>query len=48
MNGVVAGRTYNLNLTVYGPKNISIEVEATAWQEGGDIEIDTEIDKMDK
>ena len=45
VNGVVAGRTYNLNLTVYGPKNISIEVEATAWQEGGDIEIDTEIDK---
>lgn len=42
VNGVIAGRTYNLNITVYGPKQISIEVEATAWQEGGDIEIDTE------
>ena len=37
-----AGRTYNLNLTVYGPKLLSIEVKATPWKEGGDIDVDME------
>lgn len=45
VKGLVAGRTYNLNLTVYGPKQISIEVKATPWKEGGDIEVDTEQDQ---
>ena len=45
VNGVVAGRTYNLNITVYGPKKIAIEVQATAWQNGGDAELDTEEDQ---
>lgn len=45
VKGLVAGMTYNLNLTVYGPKQISIEVKATPWKEGGDIEVDTEQDQ---
>lgn len=40
-----AGRTYNLNLTVYGPKIIRVEVKATPWEQGGDIELDTEDDR---
>lgn len=42
VNGVVAGKTYNLNITVYGPKQISIEVEATPWKDGGDVDVDIE------
>lgn len=41
-----AGQTYNLNLTVYGPKQISIEVKANPWEDGGDAELDTEDDKV--
>ena len=48
VNGVVGGRTYNLNITVYGPKQISIEVEATAWEDGGDINVDTETGQAKK
>lgn len=40
--GLVAGRTYNLNITVYGPKQISIEVEASPWKDGGDVDVDIE------
>ena len=40
--GLMAGRTYFLNITVYGPKQISIEVEATPWKDGGDIDVDIE------
>ena len=40
--GFVAGKTYNLNITVYGPKQISIDVEATPWKDGGDVDIDIE------
>lgn len=47
VNGVVAGKTYNLNLTVYGPKEISIEVKATPWKNGGDINVDIEDDRQD-
>lgn len=38
----VGGKTYNLNITVYGPKQISIDVEATPWKDGGDVDIDIE------
>lgn len=44
-NGFVAGKTYNLNITVYGPKQISINVEATPWKEGGDVDVDIEEDQ---
>lgn len=47
VNGVVAGKTYNLNLTVYGPKEIFIEVKATPWKNGGDINVDMEDDRLD-
>jgi len=40
--GLVAGKTYNLNITVYGPKQISIDVEASPWKDGGDVNIDIE------
>lgn len=40
--GLEAGRTYNLNITVYGPKLISIEVEASPWKDGGDLDVDIE------
>ena len=40
--GFMAGREYNLNITVYGPKQISIEVKASPWRDGGDIDIDIE------
>lgn len=40
--GLMAGRIYNLNITVYGPKQISIEVEATPWKDGGDVDVDIE------
>ena len=42
--GFVAGKTYNLNITVYGPKQISIDVEATPWKDGGDVDVDMEDD----
>lgn len=42
--GFVKGRTYNINITVYGPKQISIDVEATPWKDGGDVEVDMEDD----
>ena len=45
INGSVAGKTYNLNITVYGPKVISIEIEATPWKNGGNVEVDTEGNK---
>ena len=44
-NGFVAGKTYNLNITVYGPKQISIDVEATPWKDGGDVDVDIEGNK---
>lgn len=46
INGLVAGKTYNLNLTVYGPKQIIIEVVATPWKNGGDINVDMEEDNI--
>lgn len=42
--GFVKGRTYNINITVYGPKQISIDVEATPWKDGGDVDVDMEDD----
>ena len=42
VNGFVAGKTYNLNITVYGPKIITIEVKASPWLNGGDADIDIE------
>lgn len=45
-SGFMAGREYNLNITVYGPKQISIEVKASPWRDGGDIDIDIEDDQQ--
>lgn len=47
INGVVAGKTYNLNITVYGPKQISLEIEASPWKNGGDINVDMEDDRLE-
>lgn len=47
-NGFVAGLEYNLNITVYGPKQISIEVKASPWRDGGDIDLDLEDDILKK
>lgn len=44
-SGFMAGREYNMNITVYGPKKISIEIEASPWINGGDIDVDIENDK---
>ena len=41
-SGFMAGREYNLNITVYGPKQISIEIQASPWKNGGDIDVDLE------
>lgn len=46
--GFVKGRTYNINITVYGPKQISIDVEASPWKDGGDVDIDMEDDIINK
>lgn len=47
IGGFVAGKTYNLNITVYGPKQISIEVIAAPWENGGDLDINTEDDRIE-
>lgn len=39
-DGFVAGKNYNVNITVYGLEEISIDATLTAWGEGGDIDID--------
>ena len=44
VNGFIAGKTYHLNITVYGPKQISIDVEASPWKDGGDVDVDMEDD----
>lgn len=39
-DGFVAGKNYNVNITVYGLKEIEIKASLTAWEDGGDITID--------
>lgn len=38
--GFVAGKNYNINITVYGLQEIAVDATLTAWEEGGDIDID--------
>lgn len=38
--GFVAGKNYNINITVYGLQEIAVDATLTAWGEGGDIDID--------
>lgn len=38
--GFLAGTNYNINITVYGLQNIEVDATLTAWEEGGDIDID--------
>lgn len=35
-----AGSSYNVNITVWGLEQISIKASLTAWEEGGDINLD--------
>lgn len=35
-----AGKQYNVKFTVYGLSEIVLEFELTAWEEGGDLEVD--------
>ena len=39
-DGFVAGKNYNVNITVYGLEEIKIDATLTAWGEGGNITID--------
>ena len=39
-DGFVAGKNYNVNITVYGLEEISIDATLTAWEAGEDIDID--------
>lgn len=39
-NSFEAGKNYNVNITVYGLKEIEIKASLTAWEDGGDITID--------
>lgn len=39
-DGFVAGKNYNVNITVYGLEEIEIKASLTAWEDGGDITID--------
>lgn len=39
-DGFKAGYNYNVNLTVYGLEEIVVDATLTAWEEGGDIDID--------
>ena len=39
-NSFEAGKNYNVNITVYGLEEISIDATLTAWGEGGNITID--------
>lgn len=38
--GFLAGTNYNINITVYGLRNIEVDATLPAWEEGGDIDID--------
>lgn len=38
--GFVAGKNYNINITVYGLQEIAVDATLTAWEEGGNIDID--------
>lgn len=38
-DGFVAGKNYNVNITVYGLEEISIDATLTAWEAGEDIDI---------
>lgn len=38
--GFLAGTNYNINITVYGLRNIVVDATLPAWEEGGDIDID--------
>lgn len=38
--GFLAGTNYNINITVYGLQEIAVDATLTAWEEGGDIDID--------
>lgn len=38
--GFLAGKNYNINITVYGLQEIAVDATLTAWGEGGDIDID--------
>ena len=31
---------YDVNITIYGLRNIEVEATLKAWEDGGDIEID--------
>lgn len=35
-----AGSMYDVNITIYGLRNIEVEATLKAWEDGGDIEID--------
>lgn len=35
-----AGKQYNVKFTVYGLSEIKLEFELTAWEDGGDLEVD--------
>lgn len=41
------GKSYNVYITIYGFEKIEVSAELTAWEMGGDIEIDIE-DKVSK
>lgn len=41
-DGFVAGKNYNVNITVYGLEEIEIKASLTAWEDGGDITIDSD------
>jgi hypothetical protein len=34
-----AGKSYNVNVTIYGLEKIEVEVVLNAWEEGGDINV---------
>jgi hypothetical protein len=38
------GTSYNVKVKVYGMEKIEVEASLTAWKEGGDIEVDTNLD----
>lgn len=36
------GKKYNVNVTIYGLEEVSISVSLTAWEDGDEIDVDTE------
>lgn len=37
-----AGKSYNVFITIYGFERIEVSAELTAWEDGGDVEVDIE------